>query len=206
MSQIPVVQGVTVQGQPVQYGQPQQSGYGHHPPQYGQFGQAQQQHMHDHYGDNSTDVFGAPETNFNGIKGEPQPKEYKDVVFALAFIIHLVVMMIVMSLSTTSASSQNSNRSLHQGIIYCVSSCGLVACGLSTMALGFMMNFATELVKTALVFSVGCSLAVGVMCALSGQMLLCGIGFLSFGLGCCYAYFVWVSLSKLAVILLVRAR
>ena len=184
MSQIPIVKGTIVQEQPAppQYGQYGRSG---NDSQYNQSGYVQQQQ--DPYGVNASDMFGSSDTSFNGVKGTPQAKGFKDVIFAIAFIIHLVVMMVVMAGFTVSAQ----NGYNYKGVVYCVSTCALVALGLSTMALGFMMNFATELVKIALFFSVGCSLAVGILGALSSQMLMCIVGFASFLLGCCYAYFVW---------------
>lgn len=192
MTQIPVVQGVIVQGHAIpqeqHYRDHQQNEYREQSPQYGQYDHsAYTQHQYQY--DNQADFFGAPETTFNGIKGEPQPKEYKDVFFALAFIAHLVVMVIVMAGFTTT--SQNANGFNYKGIVYCVSSCSLVALGLSTMALGFMMNSATELVKTAMIFHLLCSLAIGIMGALTGQLLLCILGFASFAMGCCYAYSIW---------------
>jgi hypothetical protein len=128
------------------------------------------------------------QSDFNGVKGETQPKQFQDVFWTFLFGAHLLVMVVLMALMSTSIQNGGYNYS---GVVWCVSMCALVALGLSTLALGFMMQFATELVKMALFFSVGCSLALGIIGAIAGQIWMSIIGFLSFALGCCYAYFVW---------------
>lgn len=128
------------------------------------------------------------QSDFNGVKGEAQPKQFQDVFWAVLFGAHLLVMIVLMALMSTSIQSSGYN---YAGVVWCVSMCALVALGLSTLALGFMMQFATELVKTALFFSIGCSLAMGIFGAIAGQIWMSIIGFASFALGCCYAYFVW---------------
>lgn len=130
----------------------------------------------------------APQSDFNGVKGESQPKQFQDGIWAILFGVHLAVMVVIMIVQSTSLESSGYNYS---GVVWCVSVCAVVAVILSSMALGFMMQFATELVKMALFFSIGCSLAMGIMGALAGQMWMSIMGFASFALGCCYAYFVW---------------
>lgn len=129
-----------------------------------------------------------PQSDFNGVKGETQPRQVQDGFWAVLFGAHLVVMVGIMIVQSTSLENNGYNYS---GVVWCVSVCALVAVVLSSIALGFMMKFATELVKTALIFSVGCSLAIGIMGAMAGQMWMSIMGFASFALGCCYAYFVW---------------
>lgn len=174
MSQIPVVQGVAVPSNG-QYN-PQPAHQGH---------QGSTGYVEAPTGSN----FGmAPTSDFNGVKGAPQPKQYQDVFFAILFVGHLVVMMFVMAGLTTFS---NSNGYSYGGVVWCVSMCALVAVGLSTAALGFMMQNTTLLVKAALFFSVGMSLVVGVMGAMAGSAWMAIFGFAAFLIGCCYAYFVW---------------
>lgn len=130
--------------------------------------------------------------DFNGYKGQPQPKQFRDVGFAIFFILHILVMLVFLVMTVGGGvNGQNNNGYNYGGVVWCVSVCGIFAVGLSTMALGFMMKFATALVKIALFFSLGVSLAIGIMGALTGQIMMAVLGFLSFALGCCYAYFVW---------------
>jgi hypothetical protein len=128
------------------------------------------------------------QSNFNGVKGDEQPKQFQDVFWAFLFVAHLVVMIVFMSMMFPSIQSSGYNAS---GVTWCVSVCALAALCLSTIALGMMMQFATQMVQMALIFSVGCSLAVGILGVLTGQLWTAILGFVSFALGCCYAYFVW---------------
>jgi len=128
--------------------------------------------------------------DFGGVKGEPQPKMFQDVGFAVGFVAHLCVMLFFL-LGAVRASDGQQNGSVASGIVYVVMTTAIFALGLSTFALGFMMQFATQLIKMALFFSIGCSLAIGVLGAMSGQMLMAVMGFISSAFGCCYAYFVW---------------
>jgi hypothetical protein len=136
----------------------------------------------------SDDVYQPGDSGFNGVKGEPQPKQFQDVFWAVLFIAHLVVMLIIMIIMSPSVEESGYN---YLGVVSCVSTCALVGVGISTLALGFMMQFATELVKVALFFSIGCSLALCIFAAMAGQIWMAVLGFVYFALGCCYAYFVW---------------
>lgn len=134
----------------------------------------------------------APTGDFNGYKGEVQPKQYKDVGFAIFFWLHIGVMLYFLVTSARAGGGNNEGNGYnYSGVAWCVSVCGLFAVGLSTVALGFMMKFANALVKIALIFSVLMSLAMGILGLMAGQIMMAAIGFMSFAFGCCYAYFVW---------------
>merc|ERR1712174_75341 len=68
----------------------------------------------------------------------------------------------------------------------------LVATILSCTTLGVMMKYSKELMKVALIFNIGMSFMVGILGLMWGQMMMAIMGFLSFAVGICYAYFVWV--------------
>jgi cation transport ATPase len=188
---IPIVQGVAVPSggygrreqhpQQAAY-QPQQAAY-----QPQQAAYQPQQTGYAQAGYNQQDQY-QPQSEFNGTKGESQPKQFQDVFWSVLFGVHLLIMVIIMAVMSGSLESSGYNYS---GVVWCVSMCALVAVGLSTMALGFMMQFATEMVKMALFFSVGCSLVMGILGAMAGQMWMSIVGFGSFAIGCCYAYMVW---------------
>lgn len=127
---------------------------------------------------------------FNGQKGTPQPKQFNDVAFAVAFYIHLGIMAFFLVTSIGAVDNGNGGGG-NSGIVFACTVCSIFACGLSTLALGFMMRFATELVKIALFFSISISLTIGIMGFLSGQLFMGIMGLLSFALGIAYAYFVW---------------
>lgn len=54
-----------------------------------------------------------------------------------------------------------------------------------------MMQFPRVLVRCALVFTVVVSLLFAVLLAMSGQILMAGLGFLNFAIAVCYACAVW---------------
>mmetsp|Transcript_33891 Transcript_33891/g.40611 ORF Transcript_33891/g.40611 Transcript_33891/m.40611 type:complete len:471 (-) Transcript_33891:283-1695(-) len=126
--------------------------------------------------------------DFGGSKGETQPKQFNDIFFALLFYAHLGVMgaFLVVSLGLAEQNGVG-----YSGIIYLCIVCGVFAIGLATVSLGFMMQFATGLVKVALFFSIGCSFAMGIIGLMSGQLIMGIMGLVSFAFGCCYAYMVW---------------
>jgi len=129
-------------------------------------------------------------SNYNGSKGETQPTRYNDIIFAIAFILHIFFMAILLVLNTASGNEYNGNGS-YSGIIGIIFTCGLISVGLSTAALTFMMNYATELVKMALFFSIACNALIGILGIMTGQIMMFCIGLVCFALSCCYAYFVW---------------
>ena len=137
---------------------------------------------------NYTEEYGS---NFNGQKGEAQPQKFNDVFFAILFYAHLVFMGLLLAASLSGGNGGQGGGDFAFGMVYFCSVCGIFATGLSTVALSFMMQFATSLVKLALFFNIGCSLAIGIIGLMSGAILMAVLGFLSFFIGCCYAYAVW---------------
>jgi hypothetical protein len=83
------------------------------------------------------------------------------------------------------------NGSDYTGLAICVVVCGAVAIGLATLALSFMYKFASAMVKISLIFSVLSSALIGVLGAMTGDVLLIVMGFAGFLIGMCYAKLVW---------------
>lgn len=139
--------------------------------------------------------------DFNGGKGEVQPKKANDVIFAVAFCAHLGVMgfLLLSALATQNgnadAANENNNNgggdNSYTGFIYFVSTLCVFSIGLSSVALGLMMKFSKELVKAALFFSIGCSFVMGIIGLMIGNILMEIIGMASFAIGICYARAVW---------------
>lgn len=174
---IPVVQGQVVEPKIVQ-------------------GQAQSYQTQPQYYASEVKTNTTNDGDFNGYKGEVQPKKYNDVFFAILFYVHLAIMGVLLVVNLSSgAVNQNGNEngkaSNYSGIIFCVFACGLFAIGLSSIALGFMMQHSTTLVKMALFFSIGCNLAIGILGLMAGQMLMGCIGMACFAFSCLYAWCVW---------------
>lgn len=130
------------------------------------------------------------DSTFNGSKGEIQPKQFKDCGFAAAFLIHLAVVFVFLVMYGSGIKT-NAGASTTSSIAAVVVVCGVFSLGISAISLGFMMKFATQLVKTALIFSVLTSGAIALLGFMSGQLMMGGLAALSFAMGICYAYFVW---------------
>ena len=130
---------------------------------------------------------------FNGNKGDKQPKQFNDVFFAILFGIHLAIMgvLFLASFGGGGGGYYNNGGGSVGGIIYACCVCGVFAAGLSTISLGFMMKFTQQLIQIALFFSVASSLALSILGFLSANLLMGILGLVSFAFGCCYAYFVW---------------
>lgn len=132
-------------------------------------------------------------SQYNGQSGELQPKKFNDVFFSVLFYAHLMIMgfLLLTSVQGGGGNGGNGDAVDASGIIYFCSVCGVFATGLSTVTLGFMMSCATNLVKISLFFQIGCSFAMGILGLMSGAILMAVLGFISFALSMCYAYYVW---------------
>ena len=134
--------------------------------------------------------------------------QYQDVVWAVAFILHLIAMIGVIAVNWSSNDNNNnddnnggeSSSSLSIGsTCFLVGVTGSVAVGLSIGALSLMVQQAERLVQMALLFSVATSLAVAVLGFMTGSLLMGGLGLLSFAIGVCYARAVWRRIPFAAV-------
>jgi hypothetical protein len=117
-------------------------------------------------------------------------KLFHDFLWAIIFWLHLAGMIVLIVFEMLSEKSLYHKRG-GGSVFFLVTTSAIVSIGLSTVALGFMMQHAQELVRVALVFSIAMSLAVAVFAVLMQQMLLALLALLSFAFGICYAYFVW---------------
>lgn len=178
MSNIPIVQGVAVPSEQNQYGYQQQAQEA--PP-------ASNPNYNSPDGSNYENM--AAVSNVQQRRANPS-QQYQDVVFAVAFIAHLIAMVVVISMNMGSVGGDNGSAS-YGGIIFMVSVTGLAAVGLATLALSFMLKNSTALVKAALIFSVATSLAVGIIGFMFGSLMMGIMGIVSFAIGICYAKVVW---------------
>ena len=176
MSNIPIVQGVAVSdpyekplpADPYSYQQPVEEGAAYY---------------------NAAPV--SPE-ELRQLRQNPR-KQFQDVVWAIAFVAHLVVLMVLIIMGLQSADNEFSSSSSNSfgGLFFLVGVTGLTAVGLSCVALSFMMKNTETLVQTSLIFSVVSSGVVGVVGFVLGDMILGILGVVSFLVGICYARIVW---------------
>jgi Plasma-membrane choline transporter len=197
MSHIPIVQGVAVDPDG-QYQQPHQ--------QHSKYSSSSGDY-NNNYGDASSPGV-APSAPYYGGDGDGDEahvvtadelralrqnprKKFQDVIWAVLFWAHLVVMVVVISIGLSSAGQAGVYSSDSAGVLFCVGVTGLVAVGLSIIALSFMMNNTETLVQAALIFSVACSGIVAILGFMAGDLLMGIVGTISFFVGICYARIVW---------------
>lgn len=130
-------------------------------------------------------------------KGEVQPKQFNDVGFAIAFLAHIVFVIGFMVFVPASAANNNNEGGEdmsdvdYTGAISLMGTCAVFGVFLTTFMLSFMMKFAKQLVKIALIFSIGMSGVLALLGLMFGQILMACLGLLQFAVGICYAYYVW---------------
>lgn len=164
-SHIPIVQGIAVQESETKYS------------------------SYHHSGVSQPNNYTVPTQDLQQMRASPI-KQYQDVIWAILFMAHLIVIVLVVLLGFDSNNAA-SGGGLRGNIIFLTCTTGLAAVGLSAMSLSFMMQNTKTLVQTALIFSVASSLAVGILGFLVGSILVGCLGLFSFAIGCCYAKLVW---------------
>lgn len=175
MTNIPLVQGTAVP--PSDFGQ--QSTYTNY------------QVLQTNVNDNDNKVMHATAVPIEEFESRRQnaPKMYQDVIWAIAFVAHLIVMLVVISIGFQSNVSMDSGE--YGPLIGIVCLTGVASVVASLLSLSFMMNNAIILVQVALIFSVCTSLAIGIAGFMTGSLLMGILGLMSFAIGICYAMVVW---------------
>lgn len=126
-------------------------------------------------------------------KGEVQPKRFNDIGFAIAFVIHLflIIGFMVIAPAVVNEDENDAVNINYSGLLTCIGICAAFGIGLSIFMLSFMMKFARQLVKMSLIFSIGMAGVMAVVGLMFGQIMLSVLGLIQFCVGICYAYAVW---------------
>jgi hypothetical protein len=138
----------------------------------------------------STPFMATNDGNVTEFKAEVQPKQFRDVPWAVLFWLHLAAMIVIIAMNM-SAMEDGGDFSAYNGVIWMVGVTAVASIGIGSFSMGLMMRYPTELVKVSLVFSVLMSLLVGILGFMAGQMLMGGLGLVMFFIGICYAKMVW---------------
>jgi len=163
-------------------------------------------------------VGGVPATTYNNdhsdgvFKGERQPKRCNDAFFGILFYAHLAAMVWVAvtytpQMYSSVASEYGGGRQLDENqqeydgnssigmeineVYMIIGISGVVGFIMSSLALSFMMSFASALIKVALWFNIILSFAMAIMALVGGVIPVAIICFIGFALTACYAYAVW---------------
>ncbi len=129
--------------------------------------------------------------NFNGYKGEVQPKKFNDVFYSVLFFAHLVALGCALPFVLGQGDNGGGGAGDLGSMVYFVCVCAVFSVGLSTVSLGFMMKFSNQLVKMALFFQIGTSFVMAIFLFMSGSIMMALLCSLSFLVTVCYAFAVW---------------
>lgn len=147
-------------------------------------------------GDGTFNTFQSQNNALNQQGGAQDDGRYRDPVWAVAFIVHLVVMIAIIVINMTSSLAYDNGHasnlaSSYTGMLWLAFVSAVVAVAVASFSLGFMMKHATVLVKISLYFSVAMSGFIGILGLLSGQVYMAVMGLIMFAVGICYAWVVW---------------
>ena len=120
------------------------------------------------------------------LRAEEQPRQYRDLVWAVAFVVHLVVMTVLIMLNGGNNAGVSYN-----GVYVLVGTTAVSTMALGGATLQFMMKFPEPLVKTSLLATVGLSGVFSILGFLAGSALQGVLGLVFFAIGVCYARTVW---------------
>jgi hypothetical protein len=125
--------------------------------------------------------------NYNGYKGEHQPRKFNDVWAAVLFYVHLIAMAVLFPMALQAGNNDNNGAGVDLGnVLYFCSITATIATLLATFSLGFMMLFANSLVKIALFFQIGATLAFAIISLFGGSIWISVLFWLSVSLFCLY--------------------
>lgn len=129
-------------------------------------------------------------SNSNSHQQSQQPKQFQDVIWAIAFIIHLGGMFVLISLNISSGGGDVSIDEFN-GLFCLIGFTALIAVALSSLTISLMMKYPTEMIKMALIFSTILLLVMAISAFMMGSFLSGGLGLLFFAFTICYVKAVW---------------
>lgn len=153
---------------------------------------------------NSEGVFNDQEAtaiNFNHY-GQPQqqhqqhqqPNQFKDVIWAVAFVLHLGAMLFVISMNIANGGDGDGGDAAvgsYTGFYILIAIAVVVSGGLSSASIALMMKYPTEMVKAGLVSSAFFVGAMALMSFFSGSIVVALFGFFFFAITLYYIKIVW---------------
>lgn len=127
----------------------------------------------------------------NGRPQQQQPNQFNDVPWGLAFLAHIAVICVVISMNIVKDGGFGQEINSSAGILPLVCIAALVSMGLSSTTIVLMMKYPTESVRVALVFSGVLVCCLMVMSFFSGDVVVIIMPTFLFVLTVWYIYRVW---------------
>jgi len=127
--------------------------------------------------------------NSNSQQQSQQPKQFKDVIWAIAFIIHLGGMFVLVSMNISNGDGVNIDD--FNGLFFMVGFAALVSVAISSLTISLMMKYPTEMIKTALIFSTILLLVMAISGFMMGSAFFGVVSLVIFAFTICYVKAVW---------------
>ena len=125
---------------------------------------------------------------------QQQPNQFKDVIWAVAFVLHLGAMLFVISMNIANGDGGGGGGAAagsYTGIYILVAIAVVVSGGLSSASIALMMKYPTEMVKAGLVSSGFLVGAMAITSLMSGSIFVTVISFLFFAATLYYIKVIW---------------
>jgi len=128
-----------------------------------------------------------------GQQQQQQPKQYKDGIWAVAFIVHLLGMFVLIGMNVTvnEDGGDGGNGIASVSFLLFLAELLLLSAILSSFTISLMMKFPTEMIKVALIFSTVLLLLISISGFIMGDVLSGGLCLFFFVITCCYVKAVW---------------
>jgi len=171
-------------------------------------GQQYQQYNKEPYGEpygEPTGVFNQQETTISfgnpGIQQhQQQPNQFRDPIWAIAFLVHLAGMLFLIFANIANAEGGGGgDAASYTGIYTLIAIAAAVSIGFSTGSIALMTRYPTEMVKAGLIFSVVLMGAVALSLILAGGMFGIIFGIFMFGITIYYVKIVWQRIPFAAI-------
>jgi hypothetical protein len=117
--------------------------------------------------------------------------QYKDVLFGIAFIVHLLMVLGLILYNMISGDVVAVSGISGGNVVTMVAVAVGASLLISSLALTLMIRFPTEMIKLSLICSVFLGLVSAVFCFMTGQVMIGVLCLVAFVVGCCYAKMVW---------------
>ena len=127
--------------------------------------------------------------------GEQQPSQYRDVPFALLFLLQLLVVLglaIGWGFSALKYEPSGDTQPIEfSGFLYICLISGVAALLISFLAIAFMTKYARFLVQFSVLFSMFSSLLLVIIFGFQGSDEAALMAFVFFAISACYAWAIW---------------
>lgn len=130
--------------------------------------------------------------NENPMESKQQPPQYNDSIFAIAFLLHLLSIIIIFA----SGASTNPilNYSSNFGLISLIAACGATTVGITGILIVYMIRYTEKLIETSLYATVFLYTAVGIFFVITNQLMMSLTGF---GLALLSGVYAWCVRSRI---------